>query len=336
MKLNSLMTLALVLCSTASTGATQESEAPGDFRVYTGEGQRATLDDIVAAMADVDIVFLGETHDDPTEHWLEHDLLARAFEAYGVTADSDAQPRKVALSLEFFQRDVQGILDEYLGDLISESTFRAASRPWPEYETDYRPLIEFAKERGLDVVAANAPRRYSSRVSRHGRESLLDLSDAARASLPPLPYGMPSAAYRAQWFQVMATVMEEEAQKCGVPIEADSTGAEPTSDHMAMANQLHTQSLWDASMAFWASDHLMRNPGELLIHMVGSFHIEYGTGIPEHVETYRPGTSRLIVSMRPVADVDVFDPSRDGENEDFVILTDESLTRSIQECQIEG
>ncbi len=327
MKTSILLLVTVTLCLWSPLNA---QEASHEYRAYTGDGQDASLDDIVAAMAEVDVVFLGETHDDPTEHWIEKELLSRAYLTY---ASPEEDARRVSLSLEFFQRDVQWILDEYLDDLISESTFRAASRPWPAYETDYRPLIEFAKENGIDVVAANAPRRYANRVTRHGRESLLDLSPRALATLPPLPYGTPSAAYRSQWFTVMSEVMEEESMKCGVPIEADSTGAAPTHDHVAMANQLHTQALWDATMAFWVSDHLMRNPGELLIHMVGSFHVERGTGIPEHVETYRPGTASLIVAMRPVEDINSFDSARDGENEDFVILTDERLTRSALECE---
>ncbi len=304
---------------------------PGEYRVYTGAGQPASLDDIVAAMSNVSVVFIGETHDDPTQHMLEAELLKRAWEA-GLAPG-------VALSLEFFQRDTQPILDEYLAGLISEKSFLADARPWPRYETDYRPLIEFSKEAGIDVIAANAPRRYASRVTQNGRESLEELPAHAFEILPPLPYGKASEAYRGQWIQVISEVMEEEGRKCGIPIEQlaaegeDVQARAPEGAHGNMGNQLDSQVLWDASMAYWISRYLADNPDALVLHMVGGFHVERGTGTPEQLEAYRPGTVRLIVAMQPVEDVDVFEPAPEGEWGDFVIQTDMSRTLEEIECR---
>jgi uncharacterized iron-regulated protein len=305
---------------------------PGAYRVYTGAGAPASLDDVVTAMAPHHVVFIGETHDDPTGHMLEAELLRLVYEAYG-------EQRPIALSLEFFQRDVQSILDEYLSGLIQEKSFRADSRPWPRYETDYRPLIEFAKQNILPVIAANAPRRYASRVTEHGRESLSDLSVGARDHLPPLPYGEASEAYRDQWVRTIMEVTEEEGLKCGLPIPEPEEGEEaiepraPVGSHAAMGNQLHSQVLWDASMAYWIARFLMEQPNALVLHMVGGFHVERGTGTPEHLESYRPGTSRMIISLRPVDDVETFEPAPEGEWGDFVIQTDKSHTLEEIECR---
>lgn len=306
---------------------------PGEYRVFTGTGERADLDDVVAAMAGHDVVFIGETHDDPTGHMLEAELLRRAWETYGAaraSAAGDGRRRTVALSLEFFQRDVQPIVDEYIAGLISETVFRADSRPWPRYATDYRPLIEFAKEHGVEVIASNAPRRYTSRVTMHGRESLDALSPVAKQSLPPLPYGQPSAEYRDQWIEVISRVMSQEGMKCGVPV---AQAAAPSGAHDNMGNQLHSQTLWDASMAYWISQHLTSNPGALVLHMVGSFHVARGTGTPEHLAAYSPGSRAMIVMLRPVADVDTFERAPAGEWGNFVIQTDESRTLEAIECR---
>jgi len=311
----------------------------GDYRVFTGAGEPASIDDIVAAMGRHQVVFIGETHDDPTGHMLEATLLERAYRAYGASRSNGAASRPVALSLEFFQHDVQSILDEYLAGLISESSFRTDSRPWPRYQTDYRPLIEFSKAHGLDVIAANAPRRYTSRVTRNGRESLEDLSPEARAMIAPLPYGQPSEAYRNQWIQVISEVMEEEGMKCGLPIPEPAEGEEPVharapaGTHDNMGNQLHSQVLWDATMAYWISRHLESHPDALVLHMVGGFHVARGTGTPEHLEAYRPGTSRMIVLLRPVEDLATFEPAPAGEWGDFVIQTDASRTLEAIECR---
>ena len=322
---------------TAPTFAQDSSAEPpdtayvaGEYRVFTGTGGPATLDDVVAAMATHDVVFIGETHDDPTGHMLELKLLRRAHGESG---------RDVALSLEFFQRDVQPIVDEYLAGLITEQAFRTDSRPWPRYESDYRPLVEFAKDEGIPVIAANAPRRYANRVTREGREALNGLSGPARATLAPLPYGQPSAAYRDQWIAVISEVMRQDGMKCGQPIPETGDGepaahpAAPAGAHDNMGNQLHAQTLWDATMAYWISRHLETDPDALVLHMVGSFHVARGTGTPEHLEAYRPGGSRMIVMLRPVDDIDEFEAAPEGEWGDFVIQTDRSRTLEQIECR---
>lgn len=314
----------------APPAATDTAYVAGEYRVFTGAGEPATLEDVVAAMGSHDVVFIGETHDDPTGHMLEAELLTRAWQTWGGGAAADAAARTVALSLEFFQRDVQPIVDEYLAGLITESAFRADSRPWPRYETDYRPLVEFAKEHGLDVIAANAPRRYTTRVTMHGRESLDDLSPHARESLPPLPYGQPSKEYRDQWIQVISEVMEQEGMKCGVPV---ANPAAHVGAHDNMGNQLHSQVLWDASMGWWIAQYLQSHPDALVLHMVGGFHVARGTGTPEHLAAYRPGTRAMIVMLRPVTDVDTFEPAPDGEWGDFVIQTDAARTLEAIECR---
>jgi uncharacterized iron-regulated protein len=336
--------------------AAREDYVAGDYQVFTEDGEPATLNDVVAAMRDHEVVFVGETHDDPTGHMLEAELLRRAFEAYG-GADAtepggdphDAAPgpgdaedpdtRPVVLSLEFFERDVQLVLDEYLAGLITEGAFRSESRPWERYGTDYRPMIEFAKAHGVEVVAANAPRRYVTRVTRDGRAALDALSPMALATLAPLPYGEPSDAYRDQWIQRMGEVMEQVGKKCGVPIEELPEGAEggpappPPGSHSAMGNQLQAQALWDATMAYWVNDALLRRPDALVLHMVGSFHVERGTGIPEQLERYRPGASDMIVVLRPVKNVKTFEPAPGGTWGDFVIQTDQSRTLEEIECR---
>ena len=335
-----LMFATPALAQDSSPGVGDSSYVAGEYRVFTGAGEPASIDDIVAAMADYEVVFVGEAHDDPTGHMLEARLLERAYEAYGAAGSNDGAPRPVALSLEFFQSDTQPIIDEYLAGLITEKAFRADSRPWPRYETDYRPMIEFSKENGIAVIAANAPRRYANRVTRDGRESLEALSPEALASLAPLPYGQPSDAYRSQWIQIITEVMQEEGMKCGIPVEelSEESGEEvkaraPAGSHGNMGNQLHSQVLWDATMAYWMSEYLAEQPDALVLHMVGGFHVERGTGTPEHLEAYRPGTRRMIVVLQPVADVETFEPAPDGEWGDFVIQTDESRTLEEIECR---
>jgi uncharacterized iron-regulated protein len=338
MQTRSLLLAAAALLPSASAASAQNppppaadtAYSPGRYRVFNGEGAAATLEDVVRAMAARQVVFVGETHDDPTGHLLELELLKRAAEAYGPGAAGAGQRRALALSLEFFERDVQLALDEYLAGRISESSFRADTRPWPRYQTDYRPLIELSKQQRIPVIAANAPRRYVTMVTRQGRGALDSLSEAASPFLPPLPYGKASAEYRNQWIATISEVMEQEGMKCGVPVEH---AAAPPGSHQNMANQLDSQVLWDATMAHSIARFLAAQPGALVLHMVGGFHVERGTGTPEQLQAYSPGTRTMTVALRPVEDVDTFQPAPAGQWADFVIQTDRSRTLEAIECR---
>ncbi len=344
-----LATLALLPFGWVSVSA-QDVDYTHHFRIFTGAGEPASLEDLTQAMTEAEAVLVGETHTDPVGHWIEAELLRRMLEWYGAGEESGAL-RTVALSLEMFERDVQSVLDEYLQDLITEEQFEASAHPWEYYDTDYRPMVEMARARGAPVIAANAPRRYVNRVTRLGRDALLDLSPQARASLPPLPFPHPSEAYREEWnalIREMPMVQQcpppegEEEGQGDAPMEHPDTGqaagmemmrpsheppGEEAPSHASsfMENALHAQTLWDASMAYAVTTFLQMNPGALVLHMVGGFHVKNHTGIPETVQLYRPGTRSLVVHIDLAEDFTYFDPDEHAGRGDFVILTDESL-----------
>ena len=78
-------------------------------------------------------------------------------------------------------------------------------------------------------------------------------------------------------------------------------------------------------MAYAITTFLQMNPGALVLHMVGGFHVKNHTGIPEKVQLYRPGTRSLVVHIDLAEDFTSFDPAEHAGRGDFVILTDESL-----------
>ena len=319
---------ALWLMAAAVQPARTQPAAPDtSYRVYTGKGTPATLGDVVAAMARADVVFIGETHDDPTAHALQYELLRTAHRQYGT---ADTTERAVAVSLEMLARDVQPILDEYLAGLITERHFVASSRLWSNYAEAYRPLVEYAKANHVAVLAANAPRRYVNRVARLGPEALDALPSPARQWLPPLPPPDPSEAYRAKWMARMHAGMPPADSTADSPhgAERDTTAAgsdqAPGAHHgAAMGHLLQAQALWDATMAHTLARHLMNTPGALVLHVTGSFHVSEGTGTPEQLAHYRPSARPLIVTIRPSDDVARFDPDAHAGLGDFVVLTDD-------------
>ncbi|HEX8745580.1 MAG TPA: ChaN family lipoprotein [Pyrinomonadaceae bacterium] len=298
-----LITFSLLCALVPATSFAQgEQMRAADFRVYDSSGKVASLDDVIGAMGGAEVVFIGETHNDAVGHRLELQLLQAASARYGSGAPEAPARRQVALSLEMFERDVQTTLDEYLGNLILEKQLLSDSRPWNNYQTDYRPLIELARARNLPVIAANVPTRYANRVSRMGRTSLAMLSPQAKTWIAPLPYGEASAAYAAKFSRAME-------------------GMGGGHDGNVKQNFLDAQVLRDATMAYSIAQALSLRPKALVLHVTGLFHVEGRMGIPEQLERYRPRTRTLVIALIPEAQA----PKPDAENlkkaGDFVIVT---------------
>lgn len=270
------------------------------YRIFDGKGNPATMADVLKAAAASDALFLGEQHDDAVGHAFQAEIFRQ------IVATEMAN-RKIGLTLEMFERDVQIVLDEYLSGLITENHFLLSSRPWGNYKWDYRPLVEVAREKKLPVIAANAPRRYINMVSRNGRDALKGLSKDAMKSLPPLPYAEPSAAYSAKFKALMGP--SPEAQ-------------------MGIDKILASQSLWDAAMAHAVATFLEKNKKGLAVHLNGSFHTENRLGTVEHLLKYRPKTRVTVVTMRYEDDFRTFDKAKHTDIGDFVVLTDGKQPRS--------
>ena len=119
---------------------------------------------------------LGETHKDETTHDVELAI---------VRAAKGRADRSVILGLEMFARDAQPSLDAYLASQIGEAEFLAKSRPWGNYKTGYRALVEHAKASGIRVIGTNLPPALRRKVSRGGSAAVDALAPAERKLLPP-------------------------------------------------------------------------------------------------------------------------------------------------------
>lgn len=292
-----LIFLSLILMMNIS-GLAQIDESK--YAIFDSKGNTATFEQIITAAGGVDVVFLGELHDDATAHLLQMQIFKSGFEKY-------KNDKKIVLSLEMFERDVQTVVNEYLQNLITETHFLASSRPWGNYKTDYRPLFEFAKEHKLEVIAANAPRRYVNMVSRLGRNSLDNLSPDAKKWLAPLPFAEASEAYSKKFNALMGRMPDAAGQ------------------HSSM---LVAQTLWDATMAHSIAESLKRDKNKLIFHLNGSFHTESRLGTVEHLLKYHPKAKVLVVTMRYEDDFKNFDKTKHTDLGDFVILTDAKQPRS--------
>eukprot|EP00929_Paragymnodinium_shiwhaense_P086824 TRINITY_DN47241_c0_g2_i1.p1 TRINITY_DN47241_c0_g2~~TRINITY_DN47241_c0_g2_i1.p1 ORF type:complete len:497 (-),score=72.73 TRINITY_DN47241_c0_g2_i1:296-1786(-) len=264
----------------------------GDFTGAVAESQ--SLDALLKALVDeqsVNVVLLGEVHDDKVAHRLQLQMLAHCIDA------CRACGRRVVLSMEMFETDVQHVLDEYvLQKAIREEDFLQDARPWANYTEDYRPLVELCRESGVRVVAANAPRRYVSLVSRGGSKALHRLTKTddgrLRGMLPPLPLPPASSSYRRKFTEMIAEQMAPQAnsEAGGCPY----IGFKSEDARQVKPEMLEAQCLWDHSMAKSicnafkddASGSSRDQKQPLVVHVCGAFHCAHGLGIPEALPRY--------------------------------------------------
>jgi uncharacterized iron-regulated protein len=267
------------------------------YKIYdTRTKQVITIEKIVTDMSDADVLFFGEEHNDSAGHYLENKIFRALHVQYG---------DKIVLSMEMFETDGQLVLNEYLAGTIDESRFSRDIRLWNNYK-DYRPMVEYAKQNKIPVIAANPPRRYVSLVTRRGMRSLDSLSKDAKKFLPPLPYDTLSGRYREKFMNIMK----------GSP---GSTSQ----------NIYYSQSLWDAGMAYSIYKYLKENKRKKVFHCVGGFHTEEKLGTAAQLQ-FR-NKKLKILNIASLSDTSFANPDWEkfSYRGDYVILTNPELKKTF-------
>ena len=272
-------------------------------RVYsTGVQSFSDFEAMLAALTEVDVVLVGEQHGDPNTHALEAAIL-QGLARRGVAA---------TLSLEMFERDVQPLVNGYLNGSLSEDEFVTGSRPWPRYASDYRPLVETARANGWPLIASNVPRAYASAVAKGGLGALDTLSPAERAHVAR-EVDCPFDAY----FERFAESMNRHPMPgAGEPSEE---ARRATTERYYFAQCVKDETMAESIAREAAREGRTRGP---IVHYTGAFHSDFGAGTAERVRRRLPGRRIVILTMRPVDDLDAVAPAgEDLKRADYLVYT---------------
>ncbi len=273
-------------------------------RVYDTHHRRfIDFESMLAEVAHADVLFLGEQHDDAGTHRLETATLEGLARRRG----------NIVLAMEMFERDVQPLLDGYLGGRTTEAAFLAGSRPWPRYASDYRPMVELARALRWPVVASDVPRRLASLVSRRGLTTILDsisMTDRAYAAREVI---CPHDDYFGRFAKTMSDM----------PSHSGDSTKETASEKTAAIERIYqAQCIKDETMgesiavAFGAAP-----PRPLVVHVNGAFHSDYGLGTAERVKRRLPGRHVEVVSFVPIKDLDAVTSKPDHTLADYIVFT---------------
>lgn len=286
-----MKTITILMAAVTLAAFTRDKPA---YLIYNASGKQVSYRKMLKNLDDADIILFGELHNCPIAHWMELE----------VTRDVSAgSGKELILGAEMFEADNQLILDEFLSGKISEDQFEKEARTWPNYETDYKPLVDFARDRGFPFVATNIPRRYANMVYKGGFESLENLSDEARRYFPPLPVpydpGLP--AYR------------EMMNMGGMGHQVDD-------------NFPRSQAIKDATMAWFIMQH--RREGTIFIHFNGSYHSDKHQGIAWYLGEYGGGElNTTTVTVVRQEQIDSLEQAHRGAA-DFILAVPASMTNT--------
>ncbi len=228
-----------------------------------------------------DIILWGEEHNDSIGHLLQTDFLKSI---------NELKDKPLAFSMEMFQTDVQGVMDEYLAGWISEKNFKTESRVWNNYK-DYEAMVNYAKANKIPVICANTPSRYTNMVTR-GNFKALDVipTKTKKAYLPPFPLDTLGGRYYEKFLEAMG-------------------------GHVNPNMFIYqSQNLWDATMAH---NILKASKKHRVFHINGRFHTDEYEGTAARVLRK---TKKNVVTISCFA-ADNYNAAEHKKLGDYVIIT---------------
>ena len=274
-----------------------KSDKPA-YLLYDKDLRAISYENMLKELSQADVVLFGELHDNSLNHWLELQVTKDLFQA---------KKGQLILGAEMFESDNQTVMDEYLNSFITEKQFETEAKVWQNYQTDYKPLLDFAQQNKLKFMATNIPRRYASMVSKGGLEALNQLSDDAKKNIAPLPIDVD-----------LSLPAYAEMMKMGGM--HGSGGVNMSAENIAIA-----QVIKDATMASF----ILKNyeAGRIFLHYNGSYHSNNFEGIVWHLKKKNPKLK--IITINTIQAQDITQPSEKEKNTaNFIFAIPADMTKS--------
>ncbi|PCI33288.1 MAG: iron-regulated protein [Flavobacteriaceae bacterium] len=258
------------------------------YKLFNSKGHKISYKKVIKKMKRADIVLFGELHNNPIVHWLQYEL----------TKDI-AVGQDLVLGSEMLEADNQKALNDYLEGAVNQQALDTLARLSKNYQTDYKPLVDLAKNHKIPFIATNIPRRFAKKVFRTGLESLDSLSMEEKSWMAPLP--LKYDASLSQYVKMKAMM--------------GGHGGD---------NLPKAQACKDATMAYF----ILKNKGNsLFIHYNGAYHSDYHEGIYWYLKQANPQLKILTITVEEQASIKKFNKEIKGKA-DVIIVTPTSMTKT--------
>ena len=276
----------IAACAWMSVASAQLRPA---YALFDAAGKKVSHKQFLRTVARADVVFFGEQHNNPIAHWLQL-VVARDLAARG----------PLVMGAEMIEADDQATLDAYLRGEIDQAAFDTLARLWKNHATDYAPLVDLAKEKGMPFVACNVPRRFARAVGKGGFAALDTVPAAQLQWMAPLP----------------------------IPFDATLPGyvkmLEMLGDH-GTPDVVKAQALKDATMAHFIAQHARK--GVRFLHFNGSYHSDFHEGIVSYLQRAHPELKVVTIANVVQEELGHLEGEYRGQA-DIILCVDEAIPGS--------
>ena len=287
-----LILIGFLILSSINLASAQNKPA---YQLFKSNGKAANYEKMIKDLAECDMVFFGEYHNNPISHWLQLEMSESFFKIKG---------EKLFFGAEMFENGNQLVLDEYLKDFYPEDKMLPEiTQLWSNYKTDYKPLVNFAKDHNLRFIATNIPRRYASMLHKKGMDALKELSPEALAMI---------GSDLETFFDPTVKAYAEMADKMGGHIPEN------------MLNIQIAQASKDATMAHFSLKNF--SPGDLLFHFEGAYHSNYKQGIIWWINKIQPGINMKSITTVMQSEWDEMSKEQKAEIATYIIVVANNMT----------
>lgn len=236
--------------------------APGSWaRVDGASPQPVAATGLLAAMAQRDVVLLGEQHDDMDHHRWQLQTLAALH----------AQRPHMVIGFEMFPRRVQPVLDRWVAGELSEAEFLAQSdwgKVWSMPAQLYMPLFHFARLNRIPMLALNVEASLTRELAGKGWEGVPEaMREGVGRPADPAP----------DYLAMLREVHAHHAAARGSAKKGEAADA-------AFRNFVDSQLVWDRAMAEALLEGRRQHAAAdgslpLAVGVMGSGHVRFGHGV---------------------------------------------------------
>ena len=259
------------------------------YQIFDKKGKKSSYEKVLKASEKTDVVLFGEIHDNSLVHWLQLEF----------TKDL-AQRKPLVLGAEMLEADNQKQLDQYLKGEINQKQLDSSARLWKNYKTDYKPLVDFAKDKKINFIATNVPRRYASLVFKKDLVALDSLSALEKSWIAPLPieFDVNLPGYK--------SMMSMQGGHAG--------------EKMPKA-----QAIKDATMAYFINKS--RKENSIFLHYNGTYHSDNYEGINWYLRKLDADIQIVTIAMVEQKDISKLEAEHYNKA-DFILVIDEDVTKT--------
>lgn len=263
------------------------------FVIYNAKGKVVKYKELKSKSLAGNAVLFGEYHDNPIVHWLQFELTRDAYSQHGLN---------LMLGFEMFEQDQQHVLTRYLHGAIPEKSLKDSLRLWPNYDTDYAPLIEFAKTNNIPCIADNIQRKYASLMFKKGRSAFDTISPSILNQMADPYFNLDTSLSQYSALRKMAS-------------------------HMPAGGgfMLESQAFKDATMAKFILANMQATT--FFMHYNGAYHSDFYQGIMWYLLQARPDLRITTISTVTQADINSLNNEHLGRA-DFIICVPENMTKT--------